>query len=182
MPLFDPGRQFYVLVLYKRNFGSGENFDENRNKIGLMHRVDISIGGKIELKDLEGETECVLHEKIVAPRQIFSVKDGSGNSLGRIKWNAGGGIQSQLWLEGPGGTQLFQARGNLMRRDFTIFNPNGLEVAQVNRLDKWNGTSVKGMFDYKRKFRLQITDDAVGRVDSRLLVGSVIVIGNFFHN
>ncbi len=180
--LFDPNRKIWVLIEKGWGFGSGDILDEKGQKIGSMHRVIVSLGGKIELKELDESIACEVHKKIVAIRQTYDVKDPSGAMLGRIKKAMMAVIKPKLWLETEDDQKLYEARGKPMRWDFVILDASGKEIAKVNKLDKWKDVFIKGLFNFKDKYALRINDDAVGKVDARQLLGFVIAIDNIFHD
>jgi len=180
--LFDPNRQFYVLIEKFWGFGSGDILDEKGEKVGIMHRVVISLGGKIELKELDGTTVAEIHKKIVAIRQTYDIKDEQENLLGRIKKSITAIVHPKLWLEGPNEEKLYEAKGKPMRWDFVILDAKGKQVAIVSKLDKWRDVFLKGVFNFKDKYALRIENDALGKVDPRILVGFVLSIDNIFHD
>ncbi len=181
--LFDPTREIWVLVIKGWGFGSGDILDEKGDKIGSMHRVIVSLGGKIELKELDGTTVCEVHEKIVAIRHTYDVKDSAGNKIGRIKKGITAVIRPKLWLQTEHGQKLFVAKGKIMRWDFVILDASGTEVAKVNKLDKWGDVFfTRGILNFKDRYALRINENAVGKVDARQLVGFVIAIDKIFND
>ncbi len=174
--LFEPTRKIWVLLDRGRDLGSGEFLDEKGQKIGSLHRVLASIGGKIELKDLDGTKVCEIHQKIETIQHIYDVKDGSGNSLGRIKKTMTGIIKNKLRFQIGENQNLFAVKGKPLQRNFGILDVSGKEVAIVSKIDKWKDDLVKGMFNFKEKYCLRIKDEFVGKVDARQLVGFVIAI------
>lgn len=182
MSLVDPNRRIWVLVEKFWNYGSGDILDEKGEKIGIMHRVLISLGGKIELKELDGTTICEIHKKIITIRQTYDIKDAEGNMLGRFKKALTAMIRPKLTLEGPEGKPILDCKGKPMRWDFTIIDMKGKTVATVGKLDKWRDVFLKSVFNFKDKYALRISDEFAGKVDTRLLLGYVITIDNIFHD
>ena len=156
--------------------------DEKGEKIGILHRVIVSLTHKIEIKDLDENTICEIHKKIVSVRKTYDIKDPEGNTLGRFKKAITAIIHPKLTLEGPDGKPILDCKGKPMRWDFTIVDPKGKIVATVGNLNKWKNVFVKGLFNFTQKYAMCISDEFMGKVDPRLLLGYVITIDNIFHD
>ena len=98
--------------------------------------------------------------KLVSLRREFRMYDPSGVLLAAIKKKIARLVGSEYWLE-LNGNQFARIYGNFVEHDYRI-QINGVDVAQVHK--KW--VSVRDSFNIS----------ALGQVDMRLVLGSVIVI------
>ncbi len=174
--LFDPTRKTWLFLDKERTCASSDIIDEKGQKIGITHRVSIGLGEKIELKETNETTVCEVHQKIVAMRQFYDIKDDTGKIIGRIKKHTNLTTKSKFILESDDHKELFEAKGSLFLRDFRIMDVSGKEVAQVLRVDKWKDQFVKKTDFIGHKYSLHINDAFVGKVDARQLVGLVVAI------
>ena len=155
--------------------------DERGEKIGKLHRVIISLGHKIEVRELDDTILFEIHKKIISVRQTYDIKDAEGNMLGRIKKALMAIVCPKLTLEDAEGKAILDCKGKPMKWDFTVIDPQGKLVATIGKLDKWRDVFLKGVFNFKDKYALHLNDEFAGKIDLRLLLGYVLAIDNIFH-
>jgi uncharacterized protein YxjI len=101
-----------------------------------------------------------IEAKLISLRHEFTLYEPSGAPLGSMKKKIMKLIGQEYWLE-QNGVELMRIYGNFTDHDYKM-SIGGQQVAQVHR--KW--VSVRDQFG------ISIT----GKVDSRLVIGAVIVI------
>jgi uncharacterized protein YxjI len=115
---------------------------------------------KFEVQDSNGSPVMHVEGKLVSLRREFRMYDPAGALLAAIKKKIVKLIGSEYWLE-LNGNQFARIYGNFVEHDYRI-QINGADVAQVHK--KW--VSVRDSFNIS----------ILGQVDTRLVLGSVIVI------
>ncbi len=178
--LFDLSRDYYVLRETIWDIGEGEIYDERGNVIGLMHRKLLSVRRRVKLKEINGTTSAVIHQKIFSARGANDLFDPEGNLIARIKKKILAVIHPKFWLEDPSGERWYEAVGNFFGWSFTITDlTDGKVIAQIEKADKWRDVFLRGIFDFSDTYALKILDH---ETDRRILLGFVLSIDNTMHD
>ena len=85
MDMLDPAITNYVLHVKACEFGGGDIFDNEGNKLGSMRRKIVSPRVVIALRDLNETPICIISEKLVAARQIYDVRLPNEQLIGCAK-------------------------------------------------------------------------------------------------
>jgi uncharacterized protein YxjI len=150
-------------MLNKKILSVREHYDiQSRagNPLGQAEGNFFQFPAKFEVKDSNGAQVMYIEGKLVSLRREFRMYDVAGTLLGAIKKKIVKLIGSEYWLE-LDGNQFARIYGNFVEHDYRI-QTNGVDVALVHK--KW--------VTVRDSFNISIS----GPIDSRLVLGSVIVI------
>jgi uncharacterized protein YxjI len=155
------------VVMKKKIFSMREHYDfedPSGTKLGEGDGNFFQMPASFSVKSIApgGSTVPVMEvrAKLISLRHEFTLFDNSGSVLGSMKKKIIKLIGQEYWLE-QNGTEMMRIFGNFTDHNYKM-TISGQEVAQVHK--KW--VSVRDQFG------ISIT----GKVDPRLVIGSVIVI------
>jgi uncharacterized protein YxjI len=147
----------------KKIFSMREHYDfedPTGAKLGQGDGNFFQMPAKFTVSDTSGSQVMGIEGKLISLRHEFTLYDAGGNPLGSIQKKILKLIGQEYWLA-QNGTELMRIYGNFTDHNYKM-SVGGQEVAQIHK--KW--VSVRDQFG------ISIT----GKVDSRLVIGSVIVI------
>jgi uncharacterized protein YxjI len=132
----------------------------NGTKLGEGDGNLVQLPARFTVLDADGAEFMHVDGKLLSLRREFDLYDPSGKLLAAIKKTLVKLTGSEYWLERDG-TQFMRIFGNFTEHDYQM-TLDGVQVATVHK--QW--VAVRDQFEVS----------IVGDVDSRLVLGSIIVI------
>ena len=151
------------LVMKKKILSVREHYDfEDLTgaKLGEANGAILQFPPKFVVADNHGSELMHLEGKMLSFRSQFTIYDNSGAELGTIKKKLAKLIGEEYWVE-KNGVEFMRIYGDFTEHDYRM-EVNSVQVAIVHK--KWVS------------LRDQIDVSITGQVDSRVVIGAVIVI------
>lgn len=151
------------LVMKKKILSVREHYDfEDLTgaKLGEANGAILQFPPKFVVADNHGSELMHLEGKMLSFRSQFTIYDNSGAEIGTIKKKLAKLIGEEYWVE-KNGVEFMRIYGDFTEHDYRM-EVNGVQAAIVHK--KWVS------------LRDQIDVSITGQVDSRVVIGAVIVI------